>query len=92
MRPKMRQNSPIVSVDGTVLHTPEYSAYHAGKKPVTTWLQDADYALFYSIAQSHGVTAATYLRAVIADVLAEEGPKVKTVFTLSQDEPKVAVG
>lgn len=51
------------------------------RRAVGTWVPEKDYDLFVEIAKQHGVTVSTYLRAIIKDVLAEEGPKVKTLFT-----------
>ena len=60
---------------------PDFSQYHHLRRPITTWISNAEYDLFQSICKSHGVTGAAYLRAVLIDVIAEEGPKVKTLFT-----------
>lgn len=80
-KPK-RQLVAMPALDGsTFLADPGYSEYHKNKRPVTTWLSKEDYSLFCLIAQQHGVTVAVYLRAIVIDALAEEGPKVKTVFT-----------
>ena len=51
------------------------------RRPVCTWIPDKEYDTFAEIAKSHGVNVSTYLRAIINDALAEEGPKVKTLFT-----------
>lgn len=82
-RPKRTQPS-LVALDGSVIQAPEYSEYHQEKSPITTWISRSDRELLYAVAAASGTTVATYLRAVIMDVLAEEGPKVKTVFTLEK--------
>jgi len=46
-------------------------------KSVATWLPKEELEQFRAICISHGVTPAAYLRAMITDVLAEEGPKVR---------------
>ncbi len=51
------------------------------RRAVGTWVSAKDYDLFVEIAKRHGVNVSTYLRAIINDALAEEGPKVRTLFT-----------
>lgn len=50
-------------------------------RAVCTWIPEKEYDTFAEIAKGHGVNVSTYLRAIINDALAEEGPKVKTLFT-----------
>ena len=50
-------------------------------RSVATWLPENEYDLLVEIAKTNGVNVSTYLRAIINDALAEEGPKVKTLFT-----------
>ena len=44
------------------------------KKPVATWLSRSDYDKFIALVDKNNVTIATYLRAIIIDIIAEEGP------------------
>jgi hypothetical protein len=74
------QKQPFRLLTQAELNDPDFSRYHHDRRPVTTWLSTKDYDLFQAIVKHHGTTAATYLRAIITDVLAEEGPKVKTLF------------
>lgn len=48
-------------------------AWHL-RKTVGTNISSEQYHQFRTIAESHGVSVSTYLRAIINDVLAEEGP------------------
>jgi len=82
-RPK-RPTASVLALDGTVIRASEYSEYHQDKAGITTWVTRAERDLLFAIANASGVTVAAYFKAIIADVLAEEGPKVKTVFTLEK--------
>lgn len=44
-------------------------------RTLATAISADDYARFEAVAKSHGVTVSTYLRAIVVDVLAEEGSK-----------------
>jgi hypothetical protein len=44
--------------------------------PVATWLTKTELAHFKAVAIANNVTPAAYLRAMIVDVLAEEGARV----------------
>lgn len=57
------------------------------RRAIGTWVTREQYELFNDIAKQHGVSMSAYLRAVVVDVLAEEGPKVHTLFT----KPKASV-
>lgn len=52
------------------------TTYGGRNKPICTWLSKEELELFRAIARSNNVSRAAYLRAMIVDVLAEEGPKV----------------
>jgi len=43
------------------------------KRPVATWLSEGDYDKFVAIVRDNNVTIATYLRAIITDIIAEGG-------------------
>lgn len=45
-------------------------------RSVATWLSREELELFRAIAKANHVSPAAYLRAMIVDVLVEEGPKV----------------
>lgn len=45
------------------------------RKTIGTNLSSGEHELFKAIAESHGVSVSMYLRALVVDVLAEEGPK-----------------
>lgn len=51
--------------------------YEDRNKPVATWLTKQELELFRAICRANNVTPAAYLRAMIVDVLAEEGPRTK---------------
>lgn len=55
------------------------SSYKDRNKPLGTWLPRQEYELFATIADSYGITAASYLRAVVTKVLREEGRRVQTL-------------
>lgn len=46
--------------------------YKELRRPVGTWLPVAEHQKLCAIAEAHGVTVATYLKAIVVDVLAEE--------------------
>ena len=81
LKVKRQYHSLLSTNEAELIADPEFSIYHHLRKPVTTWLIRPDYELFHAICkQVHGVTAASFLRAMVVDVLVEEGPQVKTVF------------
>ena len=45
------------------------------RKTIGTNISSEEHQLFKVIAESHGVSISTYLRALIVDVIVEEGPK-----------------
>lgn len=47
-------------------------AYKLINQPLTTWLSGQQVARFRAIAKAHGVTAATFLRAIVIDALDDE--------------------
>lgn len=49
------------------------------KRPVCTWLAEADYERFETIARSHGVTVAAFLRSIVVDAIADDIGKVSAV-------------
>lgn len=49
--------------------------YEDRNRPVATWLTRQELELFRAIAKNNRVSPAAYLRAMIVDVLAEEGPR-----------------
>lgn len=49
--------------------------YEDGRKAVAAWLTLPELELFRAIAQANNVSPSAYLRAMIVDVLAEEGPR-----------------
>lgn len=46
--------------------------YKLTNQPLTTWLSGSQVERFRAIAKAHGVTAATFLRAIVLDALADE--------------------
>lgn len=45
-------------------------------KPVGTWISPQEKAILYLIAKANRVSISAYLRSMIIDVIAEEGPKL----------------
>lgn len=46
--------------------------YKARRSPIGTWLLRGERDRLFALAEAHGVTLAVYLRAVVADIIAEE--------------------
>lgn len=51
--------------------------YEDRNKPVCTWLTKQELELFRAICRANNVCPAAYLRAMVVDVLVEEGPRIK---------------
>lgn len=58
----------------TVFHVK--GAYEEKNRPLATWVTVPEHDLFMAICAQHNVKPAAYLRALIVDCLAEEGPKL----------------
>jgi hypothetical protein len=41
-------------------------------RPVTTWLNDADYRALQQVAKRHGVPASAFMRGIIYDAVVED--------------------
>lgn len=56
---------------------PNRAAYHKTRRSVAAWLHNDDYDALRQIADANRVSVSIYLQAIIADVLAEEMPRLK---------------
>jgi hypothetical protein len=52
------------------------------KRPLCTWVTEADYRAFASVANANKTTMAAYLRAIVVDAVAEETAKSKKLVVV----------
>lgn len=50
--------------------------FESKNRPLGTWVTADEYALFIAICAKHNVRPSTFLRALVVDCIAEEGPTV----------------